>query len=122
MRRHGHSWRVRCRASRYEGSLWPPPLQADGFVSLFEEPRLQGVVEGQNLTVNRRGFDARYDQFSALAAEFLSKAYRLSSREEHMDRIHRRNLMKIAGAAGCFRGRWPRLISLWFADAHRSAR
>jgi putative tryptophan/tyrosine transport system substrate-binding protein len=48
------------------------PLAANVWVPFFDELRRQGLIEGQNLTVDRRGFDARYDQFSAVASELVS--------------------------------------------------
>jgi putative tryptophan/tyrosine transport system substrate-binding protein len=48
------------------------PLPAIVWVPFFDEVRQQGFIEGQNLAVDRRGFDARYDQFPALAAELVN--------------------------------------------------
>jgi putative tryptophan/tyrosine transport system substrate-binding protein len=47
------------------------PIPASAFTAFFDELRRQGFVEGQNLTVDRRGFDGRYDQFADLAAELV---------------------------------------------------
>ena len=47
------------------------PLPAVVWVPFFDELRRQGFVEGQNLAVDRRGFDAKYDQFSALAGQLV---------------------------------------------------
>jgi putative tryptophan/tyrosine transport system substrate-binding protein len=47
-------------------------LPAIVWVPFFDEVRQQGFIEGQNLAVDRRGFDARYDQFPALAAELVN--------------------------------------------------
>jgi putative ABC transport system substrate-binding protein len=47
------------------------PLPATVFAPFFSELRLLGFTEGQNLAVDRRGFDARYDQLSAIGAEIM---------------------------------------------------
>jgi putative tryptophan/tyrosine transport system substrate-binding protein len=47
------------------------PLPATVFAPFFSELRQHGFIEGQNLAVDRRGFDARYDQLPATAAEAL---------------------------------------------------
>src|SRR5262245_37381827 len=48
------------------------PLPAIVWVPFFEELARQGFVEGQNLAVDRRGFDASYDRFATIAAELVS--------------------------------------------------
>jgi len=50
------------------------PLPASVFVPFFNELGQFGFVEGQNLAVDRRGFDARYDRFAAIAAELVKAA------------------------------------------------
>jgi putative ABC transport system substrate-binding protein len=47
------------------------PLPASVWVPFFDEMRRHGFVEGQNFAVDRRGFNARYDQFSATVAELV---------------------------------------------------
>jgi putative tryptophan/tyrosine transport system substrate-binding protein len=47
------------------------PLPALAFAPVFAELRQQGFVEGQNLVVDRRGFDAQYDRFPAIVAELV---------------------------------------------------
>jgi putative ABC transport system substrate-binding protein len=47
------------------------PLPAIVWVPFFEELARQGFIEGQNLAVDRRGFDASYDRFSTIAAEVV---------------------------------------------------
>ena len=52
------------------GGLYNNPRQAPS-VALFEELRRQGFVEGQNLTVDPRGYGLRTDQFSEAAGELV---------------------------------------------------
>jgi ABC-type uncharacterized transport system substrate-binding protein len=47
------------------------PLPATVFAPFFSELRQLGFIEGQTLAVDRRGFDARYDRLSAIAAEIM---------------------------------------------------
>jgi putative ABC transport system substrate-binding protein len=47
------------------------PLPASAFSAFFDELRQQGFVEGQNLAIDRRGFEGRYEQFPALTAELV---------------------------------------------------
>src|SRR5262249_51010967 len=47
------------------------PLPATVFAPFFSELRLLGFIEGQNLAVDRRGFDARYEELSTIAAEII---------------------------------------------------
>jgi putative ABC transport system substrate-binding protein len=42
----------------------PPPV----FAPFFSELRQEGFIEGQNLAVDRQGFDAKYEQFPTVAA------------------------------------------------------
>jgi len=42
------------------------------FVAFFDELRQFGIVEGQHLTVDPRGFEVREDQFPALANELVA--------------------------------------------------
>jgi len=50
---------------------WLAPLPASVHSGFFDELHRLGFVEGQNLAVDHRGFDARYEQFAVLAAELL---------------------------------------------------
>jgi ABC-type uncharacterized transport system substrate-binding protein len=47
------------------------PLPATVFAPFFSELRQFGFIEGQTLAVDRRGFDARYDQLSIIATEIM---------------------------------------------------
>jgi putative ABC transport system substrate-binding protein len=47
------------------------PIPASVFTAFFDELRQHGFVEGQNLVVDRRGFDPQYDKFPAIAAELV---------------------------------------------------
>jgi putative ABC transport system substrate-binding protein len=47
------------------------PLPATVFAPFFSELRQLGFIEGQNLAVDRRGFNARYDQLSTIAADIM---------------------------------------------------
>src|SRR2546423_14980433 len=47
------------------------PLPATVFAPFFSELRQFGFIEGQTLAVDRRGFDARYDQLFTIAAEII---------------------------------------------------
>jgi putative ABC transport system substrate-binding protein len=42
------------------------------FVAFFEELRQAGIVEGQQLTVDPRGFSTREDRYPALAVELVA--------------------------------------------------
>jgi putative tryptophan/tyrosine transport system substrate-binding protein len=48
------------------------PLPVVIWSPFFEELARQGFIEGQNLAVDRRGFDASYDRFSAIVAQLVS--------------------------------------------------
>ena len=48
------------------------PLPEAGWAPLFNELRQQGYVEGEGLAIDRRGFDARYDQFPTIVADLIS--------------------------------------------------
>ena len=50
------------------------PLPTIVFAPFFNQLRQGGFIEGQNLGVDRRGFDARYDQFSAIATDLVNAA------------------------------------------------
>ena len=49
-------------------------LPATAFAPFFSELRQLGFIEGQNLAVDRRGFNARYDQLSTIAAGIMKAA------------------------------------------------
>ena len=48
------------------------PLPAVIWIPFFEELARQGFIEGQNLAVDRRGFDASYDRFPTIVAQLVS--------------------------------------------------
>src|SRR5262245_6406415 len=71
------AWPLAARAQQPEGLRRVGvlvPLPASVFVPFFNELGQFGFVEGQNLAVDRRGFDARYDRFAAIAAELVKAA------------------------------------------------
>jgi putative ABC transport system substrate-binding protein len=53
------------------GCLFSSPRDASFLVALFDELRRLGFVEGQNLTVDPRGFGLPIEQFSEVAAELV---------------------------------------------------
>jgi putative ABC transport system substrate-binding protein len=53
------------------GGLTPNPRDAPSQVALFDELRRFGFIEGQNLTIDTRGYGLRSDQFSEVAAELV---------------------------------------------------
>jgi putative ABC transport system substrate-binding protein len=53
------------------GSLFSSPRDASFLVALFDELRRLGFVEGQDLTVDPRGFGLRIEQSSDIAAELI---------------------------------------------------
>jgi putative tryptophan/tyrosine transport system substrate-binding protein len=59
----GRSYRV--------GYLSGVQRAAPNIVALFDEVRRSGFIEGQNLTVDGRGFGARSEQFPSIAAELV---------------------------------------------------
>jgi putative ABC transport system substrate-binding protein len=68
------AWPIAARAQQGErmrriGAL--APLPAAVFAPFFSELRQLGFIEGQTLAVDRRGFDARYDQLFTIAAEII---------------------------------------------------
>ena len=65
----GAAWAQESERTWRIGAL--APLPATVFASFFSELRRGGFTEGQNLTVDRRGFGANYDQISATAAEIV---------------------------------------------------
>jgi len=48
------------------------PLPEAGWAPMFNELRQHGYVEGESLAIDRRGFDARYDQFPTIVADLIS--------------------------------------------------
>jgi putative ABC transport system substrate-binding protein len=48
------------------------PLPAIAFAPFFSELRQQGFIEGQNLAVDGRGWDGRYDQFPNIMTELVN--------------------------------------------------
>jgi len=67
------AWPIAARAQqlRFYRVAVLVPIPASVFTAFFDELRQHGFVEGQNLAVDRRGFDARYDRFPAIAAELV---------------------------------------------------
>ena len=53
------------------GGLSPSPRNAPHYVAFFDELRRLGFVEGQNLSVDGRGYGVRNDQFMEIAAELV---------------------------------------------------
>jgi putative tryptophan/tyrosine transport system substrate-binding protein len=53
------------------GCLSPNPRDAPGPVALFDELRRLGFIEGENLTIDPRGFGLRSEQFPEVAAELV---------------------------------------------------
>jgi putative ABC transport system substrate-binding protein len=47
------------------------PLPASVMTPFFDELRRQGFVESQNLVIDGRGFDGRYEQFPAIVEEMV---------------------------------------------------
>jgi putative tryptophan/tyrosine transport system substrate-binding protein len=56
------------------GFLLPSPRQAPATLALFDELRLNGFVEGQNLTVISGGFEVGNDHLAEVAAAVLKAA------------------------------------------------
>src|ERR1700730_13264628 len=48
------------------------PLPEAVWAPMFNELRQHGYVEGESLAIDRRGFDARYDQFPTIVADLIS--------------------------------------------------
>src|SRR5437899_4396509 len=67
------AWPIAARAQqlRFYRVAVLVPIPASVFTAFFDELRQHGFVEGQHLAVDRRGFDARYDRFPAIAAELV---------------------------------------------------
>jgi putative tryptophan/tyrosine transport system substrate-binding protein len=53
------------------GSVQPNPRDGPHFVAFFDELRRLGFIEGQNLTVDGRGYGLHIDQFAEIAAEMV---------------------------------------------------
>jgi putative ABC transport system substrate-binding protein len=53
------------------GSVQPNPRNGPHFVAFFDELRRLGFMEGQNLTVDGRGYGLHIDQFAEIAAEMV---------------------------------------------------
>jgi putative ABC transport system substrate-binding protein len=56
------------------GALIPAPRQASAIVAFFDEMRLSGFVEGQNLIVIPNGFDVSNDRLPENAAALVAAA------------------------------------------------
>jgi hypothetical protein len=48
------------------------PVPEVALRGLFDELRQQGLIEGQNLTIDRSGFNTDYEQLRSRAAELIS--------------------------------------------------
>jgi putative tryptophan/tyrosine transport system substrate-binding protein len=48
------------------------PLPEAVWVPVFNELRQHGYIEGESLAIDRRGFDARYDEFPTIVADLIS--------------------------------------------------
>jgi putative tryptophan/tyrosine transport system substrate-binding protein len=53
------------------GGLTPSPRDGPHYNALFNELRRLGIVEGQNLTVDWRGYGFRIEQFPDIAVELV---------------------------------------------------
>jgi putative tryptophan/tyrosine transport system substrate-binding protein len=53
------------------GGLSPSPREASQFAALSEELRRSGFIEGQNLTIDWRGYGQRVERVSEFAAELV---------------------------------------------------
>ena len=53
------------------GFLVPSGRETPWVIAFFDELRLNGFIEGQNLTILPGGFDARYDQLAERAADLV---------------------------------------------------
>ena len=53
------------------GGLTPSPRDAPHYAALFNELRQLGFIEGQNLTIDWRGYGLRTDQFPDIAVELI---------------------------------------------------
>jgi putative ABC transport system substrate-binding protein len=58
-------------ASRVYRIAFLAPVPVSTFTAFFEELRQHGYEQGQNLTIDQRGFDARFEQFPTLATEVI---------------------------------------------------
>jgi ABC-type uncharacterized transport system substrate-binding protein len=73
------AWPLAARAQQQAGrtyrlgALYPAPRTSPQYVALFDELRRLGFVEGQNLSVDGRGYGLRAEQFAQHASE-LAKA------------------------------------------------
>jgi putative tryptophan/tyrosine transport system substrate-binding protein len=68
------AWPLAARAQQaYRlGILTGRSRDEPNFVAFFEELRQAGIVEGQQLTVDPRGFSTREDRYPALAVELVA--------------------------------------------------
>jgi putative ABC transport system substrate-binding protein len=53
------------------GGLTPSPRDAPHYAALFDELRRLGFIEGQNLTIDWRGYELRTEQFPDIAVELV---------------------------------------------------
>jgi putative tryptophan/tyrosine transport system substrate-binding protein len=59
------------RTYRLGGGLTPSPRDAPHYAALFDELRRLGFIEGQNLTIDWRGYELRTEQFPETALELV---------------------------------------------------
>ncbi len=65
-------WAQEVGRTYHIGVITRSPRMAVNYVAFFDELRRLGFVEGQNLAVDARGFAARSEQFSELAAALVN--------------------------------------------------
>ena len=53
------------------GGLTPSPRDAPHYAALFDQLRQLGFIEGQNLTIDWRGYGVRTEQFRDIAVELV---------------------------------------------------
>jgi ABC-type uncharacterized transport system substrate-binding protein len=70
----GVAWPVTARAQQVYrlGILSGRSRQEPNFLAFFDELRQFGIIEGQHLAVDLRGFESREDQFPTLARELVA--------------------------------------------------
>jgi ABC-type uncharacterized transport system substrate-binding protein len=67
----GHSWAQQAGRTYRLGCLFSAPIDAPHQAALRDALRRSGFVEGQNLTIDHRGYGLRPDQFDKHAAELV---------------------------------------------------
>jgi hypothetical protein len=66
-----HGWAQQAGRIYHLGFLVSAPSNAPHHIALLEGLRRSGFIEGQNLTLDRRGYGLRADQFDEYAAELV---------------------------------------------------